>query len=45
MKDILGYEGQYSVTRDGKVYSYKRKRFLKPTNLKGYKRVKLRDFK
>jgi hypothetical protein len=43
MKDILGYEGQYSVTRDGKVYSHKRKRFLSPTNLKGYKRVKLRD--
>jgi hypothetical protein len=43
MKDILGYEGQYSVTRDGKVYSHKRKRFLNPTNLKGYKRVKLRD--
>ena len=43
MKDILGYEGQYSITRDGKVYSHKRKRFLNPTNLKGYKRVKLRD--
>ena len=43
MKDILGYEGQYSVTRDGKVYSHKRKIFLSPTNLKGYKRVKLRD--
>lgn len=43
MKDILGYEGQYSVTKDGKVFSHKRKRFLKPTNLKGYKRVKLRD--
>ena len=43
MKDILGYEGQYSVTKDGKVYSHKRKRFLKPTNLKGYLRVKLRD--
>jgi len=43
MKDILGYEGQYSVTRDGQVYSHKRKRFLNPSNLKGYKRVKLRD--
>lgn len=43
MKDILGYEGQYSVTKDGKVYSHKRKRFLKPSNLKGYQRVKLRD--
>jgi hypothetical protein len=45
MKDIFGYEGQYSVTKDGKVYSHKRKRFLKPTNLKGYQRVKLRDTK
>ena len=43
MKYILGYEGQYSVTRDGKVYSHKRNRFLNPSNLKGYKRVKLRD--
>ena len=43
MKDILGYEGQYSVTKDGKVYSHKRKRFLNPSNLKGYQRVKLRD--
>lgn len=43
MKDILGYEGQYSVTKDGKVYSHKRKRFLKPANLKSYQRVKLRD--
>jgi len=43
MKYILGYEGQYSVTKDGKVYSHKRNRYLKPSNLKGYKRVKLRD--
>jgi hypothetical protein len=45
MRDILGYEGQYSVTKDGKIYSHKRRRFLKPTNLKGYQRVKLRDSK
>ena len=45
MKDILGYEGQYSVTKDGKIYSHKRKRYLKSTNLKGYQRVKLRDSK
>ena len=43
MKDILGFEGQYSVTKDGKIYSHKRNRFLNPSNLKGYKRVKLRD--
>ena len=32
MKDIKGYEGLYAVTSCGKVYSYKRKRFLKPTD-------------
>ena len=30
MKDIKGYEGLYAVTSCGKVYSYKRKKFLKP---------------
>ena len=29
MKDIKGYEGIYAVTSCGKVWSYKRKRFLK----------------
>lgn len=43
MKSINGYQGQYSITKDGRVFSHKRNRFLNPTNLKGYKRVKLRD--
>ena len=43
MKQVFGFEGQYSVTRDGKVYSHKRNRFLTPMNLKGYKTVKFRD--
>ena len=30
MKDIPGYEGLYAVTSCGKVWSYRRKRFLKP---------------
>lgn len=30
MKDIKGYEGLYSVTEDGKVYSHRRNIFLKP---------------
>ena len=30
MKDIKGYEGMYAVTEDGQVWSYRRKRFLKP---------------
>jgi hypothetical protein len=29
MKDIKGYEGEYAVTEEGQVWSYKRKRFLK----------------
>ena len=37
MKDIKGYEGLYGITTEGNVYSYKRKRFLKPgVNQKGY---------
>ena len=40
MKDIVGYEGEYGITRDGRVYSYKRKRFLKPGSDKdGYHKV------
>lgn len=30
IKDVPGYEGIYAVTRDGRVFSYKRRRFLKP---------------
>lgn len=37
MKDIKGYEGLYAVTSCGKVWSYKRKCFLKPwSNGNGY---------
>ena len=40
MIDIKGYEGKYAVTSCGKVWSYKRKKFLKPIrNHKGYERV------
>ena len=35
MKDIQNYEGLYAVTSCGKVYSYKRKKFLKPFKRKG----------
>lgn len=31
-KDIPGYEGLYAVTSCGKVWSYRRKRFLKSSN-------------
>ena len=30
MKDIKGYEGLYAITEDGKVWSYRRKIYLKP---------------
>ena len=37
MKDIKNYEGIYGITSCGKVWSYKKKKFLKPViNHKGY---------
>lgn len=43
MKDIEGYEGLYAITSCGKVWSYRRKKFLKPAkNKKGYLLVGLR---
>lgn len=42
MKDIKGYEGLYAVTEDGKVFGYKRGRYLIPQTTDGkYFRVKL----
>ena len=42
MKDIEGYEGLYAITRDGKVWSYRANKFLKPAKeYKGYLRVDL----
>ena len=42
MKDIAGYEGIYGITSCGKVWSYKRKKFLTPgVNNKGYLYVNL----
>ena len=42
MKDIAGYEGLYAVTSCGKVWSYKRKKFLEPAaDRKGYLYVNL----
>lgn len=44
MKDIAGYEGQYAVTQDGRVWSYKRRRFLELHAIySGYLRAGLRD--
>lgn len=37
MKDIRGYEGLYGITMSGRVWSYRRKKFLRPgINNKGY---------
>ena len=42
MKDIRGYEGLYAITMTGRVWGYKRKKFLKPrVNNQGYLRVVL----
>lgn len=30
MRDIPGYEGLYAATEDGRIWSYRRKKFLKP---------------
>ena len=42
MKDIQGYEGLYAVTEDGRVWSYRSKKFLKPgEHSSGYLHVTL----
>ena len=42
MKDIKNYEGLYAITPEGEVWSYKRKKFLKPgVNRYGYLYVNL----
>jgi len=43
MRSVLDYEGQYSVTEDGRIWSHKRNRFLTPHYIKGYLRIGLRD--
>ena len=42
MRDIPGYEGLYAATQDGRIWSYRSKKFLKPSdNGLGYLQVKL----
>ena len=42
MKDIPNYEGLYAATEDGRIYSYRKKGFLKPNKTqKGYLHVTL----
>lgn len=42
MKDIEGFESKYAITKNGQVWSYGAKRFLKPKiNKRGYSSVNL----
>ena len=41
LKDIKDYEGEYAITRDGRVWSYKSNKFLKPKLVGGYHQVNL----
>lgn len=44
MKDIPGYEGLYSISENGEVFSHRTKKFLKPCMTGwGYLQVGLRD--
>lgn len=46
MVDIPGYEGKYAITEDGKIYSYRSKKFINPyIDDHGYRRVDLGDKK
>ena len=41
-KPVVGYENEYKVSSDGRVFALKRKYFLKPTNtVNGYFKVNL----
>lgn len=43
MKDIIGYEGRYGITKEGKIWNYRREHWLNPTKEKeGYLVVSLR---
>jgi len=41
MKDVKGYKGIYKITKDGRVWSAYRKRYLKGQLVKGYPLVDL----
>lgn len=41
MKDVKGFEGRYAITEDGKVWSHKNNKFLKPKTVRGYHMVDL----
>ena len=40
LKEVKGFEGLYSASDDGRIWSHRQKKFMKPsTNNHGYKRV------
>lgn len=41
MKDIKGYEGLYAITEDGRVWSYKKNKFIERKIQSNYSRVNL----
>ncbi|KKN93606.1 hypothetical protein LCGC14_0194380 [marine sediment metagenome] len=41
MKDILGYEGLYSIDKRGNVFSHRRRKVMSPRYRKGYVRATL----
>jgi hypothetical protein len=42
MKDIIGYEGEYAVTENGKVWSYRWSRWISSHIVNGYHMVNLK---
>jgi len=46
VKEIEGFEGQYAITKDGKVWSFKTNKWISIHRIySGYERVTLRDSK
>lgn len=44
MRSVVGYEGRYSVTKDGRIWSHNRNKFMSAHSIySGYLKVNLRD--
>ena len=41
MKDVKDYEGLYAIDENGNVWSYKSRKYLKPTLARGYLKITL----
>lgn len=42
-RDVKGYEGRYSIDRDGNIYSHRRNKIMKDRKLKKYRGIALCD--